>query len=126
MLKLTARYADIWNTGYMGKPETMSEAIDKIHAACQEVGRDPATLAITALVGLWFPDLQEKKPTFFDNPISGTPEEIVNVMLGYEQLGVQHIMFQIEPYGSEGRRRLSEALKLYHDIQMHKIAEVLT
>jgi alkanesulfonate monooxygenase SsuD/methylene tetrahydromethanopterin reductase-like flavin-dependent oxidoreductase (luciferase family) len=117
MLKLTAEYADLWNTGYMGKPETMIEPIDKIRAACREVGRDPATLGITALVGLWFPDLQEKKPTFLDNPLIGSPQEIADAMLGYAQLGVQHIMFQIEPYGPEGRQRLTEALKLYRGME---------
>src|SRR5215472_5903055 len=58
MLKLTARYADLWNTGYMGQPETMLVPLAKIDAACREVGRDPTTLGITALIGLWFPDLQ--------------------------------------------------------------------
>jgi luciferase-type oxidoreductase len=115
MLKLTAKYADLWNTGYMGKPETMIEAIDKIQAACREVGRDPATLGTTALIGLWFPDLQEKKPTFFDNPLTGSSQELADAMLGYAQLGVQHIMFQIEPYTLEARERLTEALKIYRE-----------
>ena len=94
MLKLTARYADLWNTGYMGKPETLAERRAKIEAACREIGRDPVTLGITALIGLWFPDLQEKKPSFFDNPLTGTVEEIAMAMRGYARLGVQHIMFQ--------------------------------
>jgi biotin operon repressor len=29
MLKLAARYADLWNIGYMGKPETMAEPLAK-------------------------------------------------------------------------------------------------
>src|SRR4051812_17931268 len=52
MLKLAARYADLWNTGYMGKPETMAEPIARLEAACRAVGRDPATVGITALIGL--------------------------------------------------------------------------
>src|SRR5438067_406080 len=113
MLALTARYADLWNTGYMGKPETMAEPIRKITAACREIGRDPATIGITALIGLWFPDLQVKKPTFFDDPLTGTPEEIATAMLGYAELGVQHIIFQCEPYAPEALRRLTEALHLH-------------
>jgi alkanesulfonate monooxygenase SsuD/methylene tetrahydromethanopterin reductase-like flavin-dependent oxidoreductase (luciferase family) len=116
MLKLTARYADLWNTGYMGKPETMAEPIAKIQAACREEGRDPARLDITAFIGLWFPDLQEKKPSFFDNPLSGTPQEIAETMQGYSRLGVQHIMFQLEPYTLETRQRLSKALQLYRSM----------
>ena len=113
MLKLTAQYADLWNTGYMGKPETMAEPLTKIGEACLAVGRDPATLGITALIGLWFPDLQANKPSFFDNPLIGTVEEITSAMRGYAELGVEHIMFQCEPYSMEARRILTEALELY-------------
>ena len=113
MLKLTAQYADLWNTGYMGKPETMTDRFVKIKVACQEIGRDPATLGITALVGLWFPELQSKKPRFFDNPLTGTAKELAAAMRGYEDLGVQHIMFQCEPYTPEAIKQLTEALQLY-------------
>lgn len=117
MLKLTARYADLWNTGYMGKPETMAEPLVKIEGACREVGRDPATLGVTALIGLWFPDLQEKKPSFLDSPLTGTVPEIAEAMAGYAQLGVQHVMFQLEPYTPESIRRLTESLQLYRGMQ---------
>ncbi len=113
MLKLTAQYADLWNVGYMGKPDTMVEPLARIRDACREVGRDPATLGITALIGLWFPDLQANKPSFFDDPLTGTVEEIAAAMHGYAELGVQHIMFQCEPYTSEALRLLTEALRLY-------------
>ena len=117
MLKLTAQYADLWNTGYMGKPETLADRRAKIETACQKTGRDPATLGITALIGLWFPDLQKKKPKFFDNPLTGTVQQMAEAMRGYAQLGVQHIMFQCEPYTDEARQRLTEALRLYRGME---------
>ncbi len=113
MLKLTAQYADLWNTGYMGKPETMAARLAKIEAACRDTGRDPATLGITALIGLWFPELQANKPRFFDNPLTGTAEELAAAMRGYADLGVQHIMFQCEPYTPEAIKQLTEALQFY-------------
>ncbi len=116
MLKLTARYADLWNIGYMGKPETMAEPLAKIERACREVGRDPATLGVTALIGLWFPDLQAKQPRFFPTPLTGTAQEIAAAMRGYAKLGMQHIIFQCEPYTSEALRRLTEALRLYRGV----------
>jgi probable F420-dependent oxidoreductase len=117
MLELTARYADLWNTGYMGQPETMLEPLAKIAAACRAIGRDPATLGVTALIGLWFPDLQAKQPSFLDTPLTGTVQEIAAAMRGYAELGVQHIMFQCEPYVPEAIRRLTEALRLYRGTQ---------
>ncbi len=117
MLKLTARYADLWNVGYMGKPETMAEPLAQIERACREVGRDPATIGVTALVGLWFPDLQAKQPRFFPTPLTGTAQEIAGAMRGYAKLGVQHIMFQCEPYTAEALRRLTEALQFYRGME---------
>ncbi len=113
MLRLTAQYADLWNTGYMGRPETMAEPLSKIREACREVGRDPATVGVTALIGLWFPELQANQPSFFDSPLTGTVEELAVAMHGYSELGVQHIMFQCEPYTAEALRLLTEALRLY-------------
>ena len=117
LLRLTAQYADLWNTGYMGQPETMAEPLARITAACHEVGRDPTTVGITALIGLWFPDLQVKKPGFLDTPLTGTVPEIAAAMRGYAELGVRHIMFQCEPYTADARQRLTEALQLYRGME---------
>ena len=117
MLKLTAKYADLWNTGYLAKPETLADRRAKMEAACREIKRDPATLGVTALIGLWYPDLQAKKPSFFDKPLTGTVQVIAAAMRGYALLGVQHIMFQVEPYTDEARQRLTETLQLYRGIE---------
>jgi len=115
MLRLAARYGDMWNTGYMGEPRTMAEPLAKIAAACRDVGRDPAALAVTALIGLWFPDLRPDKPKAFENVLTGTPREIAAAMRGYAELGVAHIMFQCVPFTEQSLRRLAEALQLYRE-----------
>lgn len=117
MLRLTAQYADLWNTGYLGEPATMTGPLAKIEQTCRLVGRDPATLGVTALIALWFPDLQENKPTFVDSPLTGTTQELAAAMRGYAELGVQHIMFQCEPYVPQALERLAEALHLYRGIK---------
>jgi len=38
-------------------------------------------------------------------------------MHGYAKLGVQHVMFQCEPYTHEALRRLTEALQLYRSME---------
>lgn len=68
MLRLTAQYADLWNTATWGAPETMAEPFARIGAACREVGPDPETFGVTALISLWFPDLQQKS-----RPSSASP-----------------------------------------------------
>jgi len=117
LLTLSAQYADLWNTGYMGTPDTFAAPLAKIAAACHAVGRDPATLGITALISLWFPDLQATRPRIFDHTLTGTVPELAAAMRGYAELGVQHLMLQCEPYTPEARQRLTEALHLYRGMQ---------
>ncbi|HEY3872663.1 MAG TPA: LLM class flavin-dependent oxidoreductase [Actinocrinis sp.] len=117
MLRLAARYADQWNTGYMGAPETMAGKFARIDEACRDVGRDRATLGVSALIGLWFPDLLPEQPGAFDTPLTGTPEEIATAMRGYAEIGVEHIMFQCAPYNAESLKRLTEALHIYRDME---------
>jgi len=117
MLRLTAQYADLWNVGYMGEPETIVAPRAKLEAACREVGRDPATLGVTAMIGLWFPDLQAERPSAFENPLMGTAKEIAVAMRGYRELRVQHIMFQLAPNTPESLQRLTAALGIYRGLE---------
>lgn len=48
MLRLTAQHADAWNTAWYGVPgPAYRETAGQLRAACDEVGRDPATLRTT-------------------------------------------------------------------------------
>jgi probable F420-dependent oxidoreductase len=48
MLRLTAHWADSWNTAWYGLPnERFTELRGKLHAACAAEGRDPATVDVT-------------------------------------------------------------------------------
>lgn len=62
---------------------------------------------------MWFPDLQPTKPTFVEQPLVGSAEEIAAAMHGYAELGVEPLMFQVEPYVPEALERLTAALHLY-------------
>jgi alkanesulfonate monooxygenase SsuD/methylene tetrahydromethanopterin reductase-like flavin-dependent oxidoreductase (luciferase family) len=54
LLRLTAQYADAWNTSWLRDPSEIPPLRAAVDAACHAVGRDPTTLARTACV---FPDL---------------------------------------------------------------------
>lgn len=43
-------------------------------------------------------------------------------MHSYAELGVEHIMFQCEPYTAEARVRLAEALRLYRGGRSNNMA----
>ncbi|MGH9224342.1 MAG: LLM class flavin-dependent oxidoreductase [Acidimicrobiales bacterium] len=51
LLRLAARHADGWNAVWAWTPEAYREKLDVLRAACDQVGRDPAT--ITLSLGLY-------------------------------------------------------------------------
>ena len=82
MLRLTARYADQWNTWLAmsgSDPDAFTSDNDVVDAACRDVGRDPATLerTVSIMVDL---DGRGAIPASMGpgraRPLSGTPEEI--------------------------------------------------
>jgi alkanesulfonate monooxygenase SsuD/methylene tetrahydromethanopterin reductase-like flavin-dependent oxidoreductase (luciferase family) len=115
MLRLTAQYADLWNpAAYLSVPQSLAEPRARLHAACTEVGRDPTTLGVTALVALAYPDLGESpSSSLIPEYLSGSTEEIAAAIHGYGQLGVSHLMFHCVPYNAMALARLAEAVQVY-------------
>src|SRR5579884_1413612 len=48
MMELAARYADAYNTAWHKDPKEVAAKRDELYAACERVGRDPATIELTA------------------------------------------------------------------------------
>lgn len=113
MLQLTARYADIWNVGYMSIPRSADSMKKKMDKACKAEGRDPDTLQYSYMVSLAFPDLagwdKDKKRGY----LSGTPQELAEAIAGFEQRGASELMFHIIPSSPEGYERLARAIEIY-------------
>jgi probable F420-dependent oxidoreductase len=112
MMRLTAQYADIWNTAYLHQPASLDEPLGKIRQVCQDAGRDPSTLEVTALVALAYPDLGEPAK-FMDEYLSGTNEEVATALKAYEAAGVSHLMFHFAPYNHAALERLAESMSQY-------------
>ena len=113
MLNLTARYADLWNVGYMTIPRSTEKLTKSLHKACQQVGRDPASLPATYMINLAWPDLLGWKVAKKRGSLSGSFEELAMTLKEYEQLGAAHLMFHINPSSPEGYQRLAQAVELY-------------
>jgi alkanesulfonate monooxygenase SsuD/methylene tetrahydromethanopterin reductase-like flavin-dependent oxidoreductase (luciferase family) len=102
MMRLTAQHADIWNTGYLGSPKTLEEPLSKLKASCERYGRDLATIQITGMVALVYPDLlHEGEDAYFKEYLTGSPEELAEAFREYQSMGVSHLMFHIKPYTKE-------------------------
>lgn len=114
MLRLVARYADQWNTAWLGDAQQLAERLSRIHAACADVGRDPATLAVTVGVSVAFPDLG-KADTLGREPLTGSVAELATAFMAYEQAGAAHLIINPAPYGLAAIERVGEAVRLYRE-----------
>jgi probable F420-dependent oxidoreductase len=121
MHKIAARYGDWWNGSWSASVEQFRPKIAAIDAACDAVGRDPATLPRTAGVIVSLPG---DYPHRDNNPfwtsmknmaagetLTGTPDQIVEELLGYRDLGVEHIQVILDPMTVEGIERLAPILQ---------------
>jgi probable F420-dependent oxidoreductase len=111
MLRLVARYADAWNTVWHTQPAVVAERWAEMRKICDEEGRDPATLELTAGVIVKLgPNGEpiEGKPYH----ITGANGEIAERLRGFGEVGVQHLMVVVEPEGMLGFERFLPILDL--------------
>ena len=120
MMRLTTRYADSWNTNMLPHAQAVIAGRDAVRAAAAAIGRDPATLAITAGVNVGYPDLPEavhlpggKLPP----SLTGSTQEIAAGLRAFAAEGVSHVQAWLSPLTPEAVRRLAEAVRLVRDEQ---------
>jgi probable F420-dependent oxidoreductase len=115
MLRLTARYADSWNTAWLGLPTKLAERRAALESACAEEGRDPSTLAVTVGVSVHYtaPGQSLEKPPAPDKALFGSAEDVAAGLRAYAQQGVAHVICSLEPATPESVEWLAEALRIY-------------
>ena len=116
MLRLTAKYADMWNKAWLGKAETFETPLSEMRKACEYADRDLDTLGITVSVSVAFPEVGETHP-FTPEPITGSVEDIAKAFQEYEELGTSHLIVQYTPSTTAGLERLIAAVKLYQGME---------
>ena len=118
MMRLTAKYADMWNTAYLGKPEQLIGRLEAFRSACQVEGRNIENIQITVTIALGFPHLGNIPKFFEDFYLSGSTEEIAQALKGYEDLGVKHVIFHAAPYyHHEILNRIVSCIEEYRNIR---------
>jgi alkanesulfonate monooxygenase SsuD/methylene tetrahydromethanopterin reductase-like flavin-dependent oxidoreductase (luciferase family) len=112
MLRLTARYADAWNTAWFGLPdELLRRRLAELHAALEAEGRDPAMLRRT--VGMEVRDPEATDPgKDLGEGFGDSVDELAWAIDAYERLGFDDLIVQIEPKTTRSLDRLAEALEL--------------
>ena len=119
MLRLVARYADGWNW-WIAQHDTAREAlqpvIDELDRACNEAGRDPASLRRTLDVYTIDPLnlAAEEQPNTIGKPISGTSDEIAETLLDIAALGFQEIRCDVYPKTERGIEAMAPIVDRVH------------
>ena len=119
MLELAAKYGDQWN--WWGWGETLDQIrtrftpiVETLEKACEGLGRDPDTLVRTF-------DLYTVVPTAFagraseagiDNPVTGSPEEIADFVLGVGEMGFEEVRCDLWPKTLDAVEALAEVVPL--------------
>ena len=109
MLRITARFADEWNT--WGGPSMAGGARAKFTAACESVERDPASMWTSVQALVFVTDDDAEAETILAGPmgsrsIAGTPDRLVEIIGEYTELGFDEFIVPDWNLGDEpGPRR---------------------
>ena len=117
MLRLAARYADAWNADRQNTVAGVQALNARVDAACQDVGRDPASLA--RIIGIQVDLLNEQRQANQPRqwvmtpwPLTGTPEELATQIRDYARANVAQMMVWIDPVSVAGIEAFAPVLEL--------------
>lgn len=112
LLRLTAQYADIWNTTWTYSVDEVLPRLEVLEAACVEVGRDPGSIGRSCCV---FIDVEGAKGVYTQYG-DGTPnprsvDEVADFIRSYAAAGIDHLMVWLDPYTEDAIDQLAEAVR---------------
>jgi alkanesulfonate monooxygenase SsuD/methylene tetrahydromethanopterin reductase-like flavin-dependent oxidoreductase (luciferase family) len=113
MLRLTARYADMWNTAWYGGVQRFVRAYEEFREVCAVEGRDQSSITITAGVMVTYGD--EGDPGETDDTLSGTPQEIAAGIRAFEEVGADHVICRLNVANERSIDFLAKALAIYRN-----------
>lgn len=114
MTRLIAGHADMWNvwaqtTG--NRASGLRPLTDALDRACDDVGRDPATLERTAAVMVDF-DGAYGRPGQNVPSLKGSAEELADEMRAYAAAGISHVQIYPDPCTVAGIEAFAPVLEL--------------
>jgi probable F420-dependent oxidoreductase len=111
MLRITARHASEWNT--WGAPEQAAVQRAALIEACEQVGRDPATMrtSVNAFVGL---DAATRPPG--RAAIAGSAQEVIDQLGQYAELGFDEFILPDWNLGTESSQLADNLARIKGDV----------
>lgn len=119
MLDITMPYVDSWNAWYAwfnNKPEDLKPWMDKVDAACERVGRDPATVERTCAVLVQLPDGAGRSVMHSEDagtqPLRGEPEAMAEALRAFAAVGISHVQLVMDPITTASIEAFAPVLEL--------------
>ena len=108
MMRLTATYADAWNSDWHHDPSTVAPLLANLDQACLDVGRDPKTIVRTAGSNIAMPGYLGRRL----NPIEGEPEQIAEAVRGFGDLGLRHHVAGLDPCTPKSLEQYAKVMEI--------------
>lgn len=112
MLGLAARHADMWNSGDVSAPNEFEDRRGLLKKACEDAERDPATIAATAELVVWYPDLSDEPPRV-ERYVDASSSDLAELLAGFDEAAADEVMIRTAPATTDGFLRASSALHQY-------------
>jgi alkanesulfonate monooxygenase SsuD/methylene tetrahydromethanopterin reductase-like flavin-dependent oxidoreductase (luciferase family) len=106
MLRLTARYADLWQGVWVSDPAEVPARRDLIDAACRDVGRDPLTLGRTIGFFVNLPGAKREAGAAI-----ARPEELTDKLRAIAAEGIEHVQLFPDPWNLDAIKKMAPALR---------------
>jgi probable F420-dependent oxidoreductase len=112
MMRLTAEWADAWNTAWYGAAsEKVEDRLGTLRDAVKAAGKPEG--AVAATVGIVVRDVdQPAVPEPEERAIEGTVQELAEAFTAYQKLGIDQLIVSPEPMTPRSVERLAEARQL--------------
>ena len=111
MLRLTALYADSWNLAWFGLPgPRFREASRALDAACESVGRDPASLARTAGIQLGAGSSEQGDELRL---VRGDANRLADALAAWQAEGVAEVVVLASPSNAATLDLVAEATRRF-------------
>jgi alkanesulfonate monooxygenase len=100
---LAARFANEFNLPPFQGPTATAESFARVRAACDDAGRDPATLelsvTLTTVCGTDSDEVERRgtvsPPQFANADLVGTPRQVVEQLMAYRDVGATRAYFRV-------------------------------
>jgi alkanesulfonate monooxygenase SsuD/methylene tetrahydromethanopterin reductase-like flavin-dependent oxidoreductase (luciferase family) len=107
MLRLTARYADAWQTAWFGRPDgRYRERHDALLVACESEGRDSATLEVT--VGVEVTSDEDGAAS-----VAIEARAVADTLLAWQEIGADHVQLAVNPGTPESFATVLEGIRAF-------------